>query len=243
MNYNILYTSIVCLLLGTSCSSLRTITAKDSASANTRMPKKASTAAKRGFIEQIELAPGASVQPSQAVSLKVSQPGKKTSFDKKPVISYTKPDLSMASSNIENANMLQLKYAILMDATVEKLTNIPLLETIDKWWGTKYCMGGSTENCIDCSAFTQLVLQNVYQQSLPRTSQEQYNACVKVELEDMKEGDLVFFNTTGSDISHVGVYLLNNKFVHASTSGGVMISDLNESYWQHRFKGAGRMEQ
>ena len=145
------------------------------------------------------------------------------------------------SFGIENANMLQLKYAIATDATVEKLTNIPLLETIDKWWGTKYCMGGSTDNCIDCSAFTQVVLHDVYQVSLPRTSQEQYNISEKIELEDLREGDLVFFNTGGKDISHVGVYLLNNKFVHAATSGGVMISDLNDKYWQPKYRGAGRV--
>jgi murein DD-endopeptidase / murein LD-carboxypeptidase len=57
----------------------------------------------------------------------------------------------------------------------------------------------------------------------------------------LKEGDLVFFNTTGG-VSHVGVYLQNNKFVHASTSGGVMISDLDESYWAKRFIGIGRYQ-
>jgi cell wall-associated NlpC family hydrolase len=84
-------------------------------------------------------------------------------------------------------------------------------------------------------------MRDVYQQSLPRTAQEQYNAAEKVELEDLREGDLVFFNTSGKDISHVGVYLLNNKFVHAATSGGVMISDLNDVYWQPKYRGAGRM--
>ncbi len=147
----------------------------------------------------------------------------------------------MMSGSIETAYMLQLKYAIATDATVEKLTNIPLLETIDKWWGTKYCMGGSTDNCIDCSAFTQIVMRDVYQQSLPRTSQEQYAASERIELDDLHEGDLVFFNTGGRDISHVGIYLLNNKFVHAATSGGVMISDLNDKYWQPKFRGAGRV--
>jgi len=102
-------------------------------------------------------------------------------------------------------------------------------------------MGGFTNDCIDCSAFTQIILKDVYQVTLPRTSQEQYNACEKIELEDLREGDLVFFNTSGNDVSHVGVYLLNNKFVHAATSGGVMISDLNEKYWQPKFRGAGRV--
>lgn len=232
----------VCLLLGTSCRSLRNISAKDSAAANTRLAKKETTAANnRGFLEQISVTPGSAVSP--ATVTKVNKPAKQpTASLAKSTISHTEPDARLASSNIEQADMLQLKYAILMNATVEKLTNLPLLEIIDKWWGTKYCMGGSTENCIDCSAFTQLVMHDVYQQVLPRTSQEQYNFCEKIALEDMKEGDLVFFNTNGRDISHVGVYLLDNKFVHASTSGGVMISDLNEPYWQPRFRGAGRVD-
>ena len=128
-----------------------------------------------------------------------------------------------------------------MDVVVEKLNNIPLLEVIDKWWGTRYCMGGATDNCLDCSGFTQILMRDVYKQMIPRTSQDQYNACEKIDLEEMREGDLVFFNTGGKDISHVGIYLLNNKFVHAATSGGVMISDITEKYWQNKFRGAGRM--
>lgn len=244
MKNSLYITVFVCLLLNTSCRSLLNITGKDSAAANTRLVKKETTTANnRGFLEQIAVAPGSAVSPATETVTKVYKPVKKpTAPSVKSTISHTEPDPRLASSNIEQADMLQLKYAILMDATVEKLTNLPLLETIDKWWGTKYCMGGSTENCIDCSAFTQLVMHDVYQQVLPRTSQEQYNSCEKIALEYMKEGDLVFFNTNGRDISHVGVYLLDNKFVHASTSGGVMISDLNEPYWQPRFRGAGRVD-
>ena len=101
-----------------------------------------------------------------------------------------------------------------MDVVVEKLNNIPLLEVIDKWWGTRYCMGGATDNCLDCSGFTQILMRDVYKQMIPRTSQDQYNACEKIDLEEMREGDLVFFNTGGKDISHVGIYLLNNKIQH-----------------------------
>ena len=145
------------------------------------------------------------------------------------------------SGNIENAEYLQLKYAIVLDATVENLTNISMLKQIDEWWGTRYCMGGSSKSCIDCSAFTQTVMSGVYNVNLPRTAQEQYNSSEHIGMEKLEEGDLVFFKTSGRDISHVGIYLLNNKFVHASTSGGVMVSDLNDTYWQHRFRGAGRV--
>jgi lipoprotein Spr len=140
-------------------------------------------------------------------------------------------------------DFLQVKYGILLDVIAEKLTNLPLLELIDKWWGTRYCFGGSTENCIDCSAFTQLVSREVYRLSLPRTAQEQYNTSELIDKDELKEGDLVFFHTRGrrSAITHVGVYLSNNKFVHASTSNGVSVSDLDESYWKPRFRAGGRM--
>jgi lipoprotein Spr len=75
---------------------------------------------------------------------------------------------------------------------------------------------------------------------LPRTSQEQFKESRRVELEDLQEGDLVFFGS-GRSISHVGVYLQNNKFVHASTSQGVTITDLNDKYWKPRFVGGGRL--
>jgi lipoprotein Spr len=101
-------------------------------------------------------------------------------------------------------------------------------------------MGGSTKEGIDCSAFVNTLMLSVYAINLPRTSKEQYEAAVKINDDELSEGDLVFFNTKGG-ISHVGIYLANNKFVHASTSGGVMISDLNEAYWKARYKGAGRV--
>ncbi len=227
---------VLTLLVFASCRTTRTLYTKD-ASASKPVVKKTNTPVKREFLNGIEVTPGAVV----ASNHKTNPAGSK----KQAVSESTNTVPSSAdlhtSFNIEKASMLQLKYAVLTDALVEKLTNIPLLEVIDRWWGTKYCMGGSTDNCLDCSAFTQIIMRDVYQVSLPRTSQEQYMMAEKIELEDLREGDLVFFNTGGKTISHVGVYLLNNKFVHAATSGGVMISDLNEKYWQPKYRGAGRV--
>lgn len=230
---------ILGLLVLTSCSSVRILSAKDSP-VTTTMPKKPKNTGKREFLHQIEVTPGGMLaNTTQKNSTTRSRP---TEAVHTGTVTYTLPDERLADVvNIENAHTLQLKYAVAMDATVEMLTNIPLLEVIDRWWGTKYCMGGSTDNCIDCSAFTQVLMRDVYQQTLPRTAQEQFTITEKVELENLREGDLVFFNTGGRDISHVGVYLLNNKFVHAATSGGVMISDLNDTYWQPKYRGAGRV--
>jgi lipoprotein Spr len=148
---------------------------------------------------------------------------------------------STHSQAIEKAKWLQFKYAIRLNTAVEKLTNLTLLEAIESWYGTRYCLGGTTERCIDCSAFSQTILQEVYSIKLPRIAQDQYNQSIRISVNDLKEGDLVFFHTTTRLVSHVGVYLTNNKFVHASTSQGVMISDLNEPYWAGRYIGAGRV--
>jgi lipoprotein Spr len=84
-------------------------------------------------------------------------------------------------------------------------------------------------------------MKDVYNVDLSRTAQEQFDNSQHIEMEDLQEGDLVFFQTTGRKISHVGIYLFNNKFVHAAASQGVSVSDLNDTYWRSRYRGAGRM--
>ena len=144
-------------------------------------------------------------------------------------------------SDVEKANWLQLKYSIKMDVAVEEIRNIPLLQKIDEWWGTPYCLGGSSKGCIDCSYFTLDVMKNIYDINLKRTAAEQYEQCQRIEWTNLKEGDLIFFKTEGRrTISHVGIYLTNNKFAHASTSQGVTISDLADPYWQRRLFSLGR---
>ena len=145
------------------------------------------------------------------------------------------------STDIERSNFLQFKYAILLEETVESMTNEKLISFLEDWYGTPNQFGGDTKKGIDCSAFTCRLMDSVYNITLPRTAKNQYNSSTKVRKQDLKQGDLVFFNTTGG-ISHVGVYLGNNKFVHASASSGVMISDLDEAYFKRRYIGAARVK-
>ncbi|HSC52568.1 MAG TPA: C40 family peptidase [Phnomibacter sp.] len=140
---------------------------------------------------------------------------------------------------VETLMPLQFKYAILLNESVEKLSNIVLYQNIDSWYGTRYRYGGTTAKGIDCSAFMQVISSYSYERSLPRTAREQYLAMEGIRKEDLQEGDYVFFNTTGG-ISHVGMYLTNNKFIHSSSSQGVSIGDLNSKYWSKRFIGARR---
>lgn len=145
------------------------------------------------------------------------------------------------SSSVEKASELQLKYSVLLNTEVELLQDNHLLEHVDEWYGTRYRYGGTTKSGIDCSAFVQAVYLSAFAVSLPRTARDQYRNSRIISATEMKTGDLVFFNTTGG-ISHVGIYLQNNKFIHASTSQGVTVSDMFDPYYLKRFIGIGRVE-
>lgn len=145
------------------------------------------------------------------------------------------------STNIENCNPLQFKYAIMINEPVEKLTNERLVTFLESWFGIPYKFGGEDRSGIDCSAFTYNLMDSVYGIALPRTAANQYEMGLRVRREQLEQGDLVFFNTTGG-VSHVGVYLANNKFVHAASSAGVGISDLEDPYYKKRFIGASRVK-
>jgi lipoprotein Spr len=155
--------------------------------------------------------------------------------------SNTSSAQNTTEGNIENFNPVKFKYSVLMNVPVEELNNQKLIDFLETWYGTPYRYGGTTLEGVDCSAFSGHMMHDVFGYSLPRSSKEQYAACKKVNAKKMEFGDLVFFSTKGR-ISHVGVYLGNNKFAHASTSNGVMISDLNEDYFKRRWAGAGRVE-
>lgn len=102
------------------------------------------------------------------------------------------------------------------------------------WKGTPYRYGGTTRRGIDCSAFVQVGYSNVYDLALPRTTAEQVKKGKKISRANAREGDLVFFRT-GRNSRHVGIYLGNSEFLHASRSKGVIISSLDNPYWRRTF--------
>jgi cell wall-associated NlpC family hydrolase len=143
--------------------------------------------------------------------------------------------------SIESSSWLQFKYAVLTDAPVEAFANTSLLNYIEDWYGVPYRYGGSSKTGVDCSAFSMGLMASAFGVSIPRTVKEQYASTQRIEKSELQQGDLLFFDTKGA-LSHVGIYLVNNKFVHASTSNGVMISDLGEEYFAKKFVGAGRVK-
>jgi len=171
-----------------------------------------------------------------------------TSEGKSTTSSY--PALANESSEntitgLEANAAILVKYAVLLDVPVEEITAMRPLEFIESWYGTRYLYGGNDRAGIDCSAFSKEFISALYNFTIPRTSSEQYKQTQRVPKPDLQEGDLVFFYTRGrrNGVSHVGIYLRNGRFVHASTSQGVIISTLEDGYYAKTYAGAGRIKQ
>jgi len=116
-----------------------------------------------------------------------------------------------------------------------------ILREILRHIGTPYRLGGLGSEGIDCSAYTRLVFRTSVNIDLPRSTADQFRQGRPVRVNDLKFGDLIFFNTTGRNPSHVGIYLGDNLFAHASVTSGVTISSLGSSYFQRRLTGARRI--
>lgn len=125
---------------------------------------------------------------------------------------------------------------------IDTASKLELYYQMYEWLGTRYRFGGESKKGIDCSGFTGIVYEKAYHRVLPRDSRSMYKMTNPVSRTEMKEGDLLFFRIRRGQVSHVGIYLGNNKFVHASTTQGVIVSDLREDYYRRYFYKAGRLK-
>ena len=150
-------------------------------------------------------------------------------------------DSSKISSNGVSGNLRE-RYAQILGVPKAEIKNESLYRFIDNWMGVPHRIGGMDKNGIDCSGFTTLLEKEIYNQSLPRVARQMAEEIKRRYEDELKEGDLVFFDFDGQRYSHVGVYLLNNKFVHASTSKGVIISDLKDPWYYKYFSRAGSIK-
>ncbi|WP_082306975.1 C40 family peptidase [Bacillus sp. FJAT-27245] len=108
--------------------------------------------------------------------------------------------------------------------------------------GTPFKWGGTSSTGFDASGFTQFVYKkSAAKLSLPRTSADQYKTGKAIPKKDLKEGDLVFFNTNGKDVSCVGIFLGKNKFITVTSSKGVSVQSMDTAYWKDRYVGAKRV--
>lgn len=121
-----------------------------------------------------------------------------------------------------------------------------LLSEAHTWQGTPYLWGGNDRDGVDCSGFVTQVFKNALGIKLPRTSQTQSEWCTPLKRSDLRPGDLVFFATDNNregEVSHVGLYIGDGNMIHSSSSRGVIISSLDNTYYQRTFHSGGRVEQ
>ena len=150
-------------------------------------------------------------------------------------------DRSMPNSQIVLQKLSELKrkhQEILLNGTSSQKKTVALqnqlLKSYSNWKGTKYSLGGDSESGMDCSALTRRVYREVYGYELPRQTVQQVKVGAHIQRENLKPGDIVFFRPEGNN--HTAVYLGDTLFINASSSKGVVISTLENTYWNKYFK-------
>lgn len=144
------------------------------------------------------------------------------------------------SATAKTYKSLEEKYAQQLGVSKESISNKTLYSFINEWEGVRYEYGGKTKKGVDCSGFASILYKEVFGREISGSSRSIYDQCSKLPENELKEGDLVFFAIESKDVSHVGIYLQNNKFVHATTKAGVRIDDLHSEYYKKYFSGGGR---
>lgn len=154
------------------------------------------------------------------------------------VACHTKRDVAATNASEKRS---AAKYAALMGVSESDLKNKKLINFLDEWYGVPYKYGSADKQGIDCSHLTCRIMQDVYNKKVAGTAGDLQKMSEHVKESKLKEGDLVFFKIESKSVSHVGVYVANNHFIHASYKKGVMISDLNEAYFKKYYYTAGRI--
>ncbi len=154
--------------------------------------------------------------------------------------------LSSCATRVPHYDFRELaKAAIRLDMDIDAKDNHKLYVEVAEWIGVPYRRGGSSMKGTDCSGFTTAVYKKVYHKKLQRSSDSQRtHDCSKVTKRNLAEGDLVFFHNGKKKrkATHVGIYLKQGRFVHASSSRGVTVSGLNEPYYKRCWMEGGRVK-
>lgn len=182
-----------------------------------------------------------SCKPHKTV-VSTKSPVKKTeSVNKKPQLEHKNAESAPSPYKTESSSVKK-KYSAKLNVSESDIKNEKLYKFIDDWYAVPYKYGGKDKKGIDCSGFTGVLCSTIYNKKVSSSSKAISEETKKISVSDLKEGDLVFFVINGKNVSHVGVYLQHNKFVHSSTKRGVIISDLDEPYYKKYFYSAGRIK-
>lgn len=138
-------------------------------------------------------------------------------------------------------NLSKGYFSQIMGVALSATSNVKLFQFVYDWIGTPYHLGGDTKKGIDCSGFAYQLYNKVFNTVIGNNSRNIFSMVNPVGKEELKEGDLVFFKIHSRSITHVGVYIGDGKFAHASSSKGVMISNLADPYWTRYYYNGGRL--
>ena len=149
--------------------------------------------------------------------------------------------------NIQNLSFVLILQVAVMGCASKSSVSLPsktstadteivtlLYDQYNDWRGVRYREGGLSKNGVDCSGYVYLTFKQRLNRTIPRSPELLARSGTKVSPRQIRPGDLVFFNT-GWKKNHVGIYLRNGKFMHASSSRGVMISEIQNPYWSDAF--------
>jgi cell wall-associated NlpC family hydrolase len=158
-------------------------------------------------------------------------------------VSCSKKHFAVSSVNTKSTNLSSEMQSFIKGGAELKLDTgrkkpKQIIRTAERYLGTPHCMGGTTKKCLDCSGLTYLSF-TANKIDIPRRSQDQarYGKII-LNKNELKKGDLVFFTKSYNSpdyITHVGIYLGNSRFIHASTSKGVIITEIQNPWWSERF--------
>lgn len=156
--------------------------------------------------------------------------------------------LSSCSASKKLKRQEQANNQVLLEKYAQYLGEQPAVEQveiykfIDAWWGVPHRLGGNTQKGVDCSGFVVQFYSQIYGKQVARTTQGLHADARSVPLKKLKTGDLVFFElSSAGKITHVGIYLQNGRFAHASTSKGVRIDHMEDVYYRQKKKYGGRL--
>lgn len=178
---------------------------------------------------------------------KLAEPSSPSTATRKPIssirVSGDRVNVATSGTSSSEVSMSELARAgRKLGFDVERSDDSRLMTQAASWIGVPYRSGGADRNGVDCSGLVYCLYNSVYSRRIERCSSYDmfHKYCTPVNASQLKQGDLVFFTTdnSGGRIGHSGIYLKNGKFIHASSSKGVIISNLNEQYWsKHWFAG------